>query len=187
MDKTKAAKILVLFIVFYAVLYFLPYVVTQLHKWDFWSITRAEYTFFLIPIPAFFFLYFLVDWIDEFFETELAHTPILPLIFVMLSFLAFYAQLYFYWGNFAYLQNQQGGNVRVIIWLFTQPAATECSANICLDYFNLLNASAFLVFVFAGIFGWLAHMIAEHWAQTEEKKKETKENTAFRKSSGAKK
>jgi len=170
MNKERAAKIIVLFIVFYAVLYFLPYL-TPLHKWDFWGITRADYTFFLIPIPGFFFLYFLIDWIDKFFETESGHTPVLPLIFVILSFIAFYAQLYFYWGNFASLQ---GGSTKVIIWLFSQPTATECAGNICLDYFNYLVSSAFLVFVFAGIFGWLSHMIAEHWTETKEEKKEKK-------------
>lgn len=187
MDKKKTAKIIVLFIITYIILYFLPFI-TPLKQWEFTSLMQANYLFFLIPFPAFFFMYLIIDWVNEYFETKLAHSPVFPLLFIILCFMAFYVQIGWYYGNLAALHQEANpqitvssavsldyscsGNSQVLT-----PDSTHQVINVC--YWNNLTENAFLVFVFAGIAGWFSFMIVEKWKlrgeASPEKRSDSKE------------
>ncbi|MFH1544738.1 MAG: hypothetical protein ABIE23_01425 [archaeon] len=169
MDKKKTVKIIILFIITYTVLYFLPFI-TPLKQWEFTSLMQANYLFFLIPFPAFFFMYLIIDWVNEYFETNLAHNPVFPLLFVILCFAAFYVQIGWYYGNLAVLSSNSQTMVSAAVSLdpacsgstqFLTVDSTHQVISIC--YWNNLIENAFLVFVFAGIAGWLSFMITEKW------------------------
>ena len=173
MNSRDLIKLAFLFILTYLILYFLPAITkaivpeSALHEWGFTlNPSMLDYTFYLMPLIGFFFIYLLIDWINDFFKTEFASNIYFPLLFVVLSFLAFYVQLYWYYSNLATLAAAQGQTI----------AATEF-----FEYWSVLRDSAFLVFIFSGLGGWISYKVMGKVSETalEEKrnppKKELKE------------
>ncbi len=140
-------KLVFLFILVYAILYFLGQF-TDLHAWGKLgeiNLAKMDYMFFLIPIPGFFFMYLLVDWVEKYYKTTLAHSIIFPIIFVVVSFIAYYVTLYWYWQNLA----QLGG--------VTDPEFITQRMN----YIPTLLDSAYLVFILAAIGGWVSKVLLD--------------------------
>jgi hypothetical protein len=164
MDKRDSIKLIFLFILTYIILYFLPAIVKPIepffdfisfnlmnffptHEWGFTlNPSMLDYTFFLMPFVGFFFIYFLIDWINDYFESSFAHSVYFPLLFVVLSFIAFYIQLYWYYSNLASLAAAQGQTIAV---------------NEFFEYWGVLRDSAFLVFIFSGLAGWISYKIMQ--------------------------
>lgn len=96
-------------------------------------------TSILYPIIGFFFIYFIVDWVNEFFETEMGLSPIFPAVFFAFSLIAFYTALFFFFAETARLSGQ--------------------AANF--NFWNELKDSAFYLFAIGGMFGWLTRFILE--------------------------
>lgn len=105
--------------------------------------------FYLLPVVGFFTIYLLVDWINEQFKTKVASSVWLPLLFFVLCIVAFYIASYWYYCN-AYSMSS------------SPPAA--CSADgskftsemLSTNFSKLFRESAFDLFMWAGILGWLA-------------------------------
>ena len=98
--------------------------------------------FFTMPFFGFFALFLLVDWANEYFETKAAMSPLFPVLFFVLSLCAYYVALYWYVANFVALNN----------------------AEMSLDYVDFwpkLHGSAFMLFLWAGVFGWIARFAVE--------------------------
>jgi len=194
MNLRDTIKLIFLFLLTYLVLYFLPAITkainpeVALHEWGFTlNPSMLDYTFFLMPFVGFFFIYFLIDWINEFFETNFASSVYFPLLFVVLCFLAFYVQLFWYYSNIASLQNAQaiaqGSNVKYVLDISLSPACQQVielldpannlyTYRIC--FWNTLRADAFFVFIFSGLAGWISRKVMLNVSEDalEEKRKE---------------
>ena len=128
--QRKDIKIIILFAVFYAIIYFIG-LITPLEDWN-------SPMFFLIPFPAFFLMYYAIDWFNEFYETNLANTVFFALGFVIASFIAYYIVLWWYFGNISQLNN---------------------NTPIPYDFWEFLRYDAFVVFIFFSLAGWLTRLI----------------------------
>lgn len=141
---SKNLKVLFVFVVVYIALYVLS-ILTPLQQWNFtFDFGSLDYTLFLLPVPGFFFVYFLIPWIRE--ELAFGKTFIFsfPIILLVGGFLAFYLAAFYFFGNQAFLSN------------------VDLSA-FNIDYFDLFVKSSFIYFILAGIGGWGARMLIENF------------------------
>ena len=101
--------------------------------------------FWVMPFFAFFAVFFLIDWIRKGFELKLSFEMLcfaVFVIFVALSLAAYYVALYWYISNFALLQG---------IAMTPQ----------MVDFWGKLTNSAFMLFIWGGMFGIIARYIVE--------------------------
>ncbi len=98
--------------------------------------------FLVMPVFAFFAIFFLVDWVNKEFKTKLGLYPVFPALFLVVSTVAFYVALYWYVSNFASLQS------------------LEMSPDL-VDFWGKLHANAFMLFIWGGLFGWIARYVVE--------------------------
>ena len=98
--------------------------------------------YFVMPLFGFFSIFLLVDWINDSFKTKMGFHPVFPLAFFLLSLGAFYVSLYWYIANFASLQG------------------IEMSLDL-VDFWGRLQTSSFMLFAWAGVFGWVARFVVE--------------------------
>lgn len=149
MESSKMVKLAVLFLVSYFILYLLG-LNTPMHDIDFSpGLGMLDYMYVLIPLPGFFLMYFMIDWINDFYGSRAGSKPWLPLGLLALSIPAYFVALYFFYGNIALLQ---GGEA--------QPT----------DYFDFWQQfwdSAYLYFILAALFGWVSYQILEKTAKTK--------------------
>jgi hypothetical protein len=119
---------------------FLPVLEWNLNKFP----IQADYMLLLLPIAGFFFIYYLIDWANDFFKTSFASTGWFVLLFFVLSLIAFYINLSVYFGNISFLNNQE----------------------IPFDFFAIFRQSHFFYFVLAGVLGWASHKIVRQIPET---------------------
>lgn len=107
-----------------------------------WNLTGfpfiADYLLLLIPFAGFFFIYFLIDWINDFFESKIAFTLWFPLLFFVLSLIAWQIILMVYFGNISFLNN---------------------NVDIPFDALSKFKNSPFSIFVLTGLLGWVSRKI----------------------------
>ncbi len=96
--------------------------------------------FFVMPIVAFFLIFFLVDWVNKYFETSYALHPIFPALFFGLGLLAFYVALFWYNANFSQLAGIDTVEV---------------------DFWGKIRNNAYFLFIWGGVFGWIARFASE--------------------------
>jgi hypothetical protein len=139
--KKNTLKLLVLFLVSYVSLYFLG-VFTPLHDWGFtFDFGRLDYMYFLLPITGFFLMYYTIPFLNNFFGDNTATKWFFPIIFFIVSLIAFFTALYFYFANIVSLSNANVNPVELF------------------DFWQQLFDSAFFVFVLSAILGWISFMI----------------------------
>ncbi|MBN2127192.1 MAG: hypothetical protein JW703_02240 [Candidatus Diapherotrites archaeon] len=110
-----------------------------LAQWDLSGFPlRADYMLLLLPIAGFFFIYFLIDWINDFFETKFALSYWFPLVLFGFSLIAWHLVLMVYFGNISFLNS---------------------NVEIPFDSIAYFRNSAFCVFILAGILGWVSKKI----------------------------
>lgn len=144
MSYNRIVKVIFLFILTYAILYFLGQF-TDLHTWEFTNFAKADYMFFLIPITGFFFMYLLIDWVEKYYNTTLTNNIAFPIIFVVVALIAYYVVLYWYWQNLA----QLAGRDEVVF-----------------DYVPLLLDSVYLVFILSALGGWVTRIVLDRLEKT---------------------
>ena len=101
--------------------------------------------FIVMPFFAFFALFFLIDWIRKGFESKLSFGMLcfaVFVIFVVCSLAAYYVALYWYISNLASLQGLEMTLEMV-------------------DFWGKLTNSAFLLFIWGGMFGIIARYVVE--------------------------
>ena len=98
--------------------------------------------FFVMPFFSFLAIFLIVDWVNENFETKLALNPIFLAIYFVLTLGAYYVALYWYIANFATLSNVEMTLEQV-------------------DFWPKLHGSAFMLFLWGGVFGWIARYAVE--------------------------
>ncbi len=127
--------------------------------------------FFLMPIVSFFFIFFIVDWVNSYFKTRLALHPLFILLFFFLCFFAFYVALFWYNTNYADLAGQKllvcvsdniGGPFStcndIINSLIEQGKLNEF---LVVDFWERLHGNAFMLFIWGGVFGWITRFAIE--------------------------
>lgn len=98
--------------------------------------------FLAMPAMAFFMMFFIIGWINDYFETRHALHPLFPILFLALSLTAYFVALYWYLKNGAILQGVELTFDKV-------------------DFWGHLTGSAFILFIWGGIFGWTARYTVE--------------------------
>lgn len=152
LGKQGIAKAAVLFIISYALLFFLG---RFFYAWD-------SPMFFLPPVVGFFFTFFLIDWVNEFFETDAGHKWYFPVLILVLAFLAEYITLFWYYGNIAQLS---GKRLDVVFDLGAQSFSGTQEA-VKIGFVQQFKESAFLPFTLSCVLGWLSKIIID---QTQKK------------------
>ena len=100
--------------------------------------TESSPMFFAMFVTSFFFLFFIVDWINSHFNTAYALHPMFPLLFFALGLFAYYVALFWYMSNFTVLSGE---------------------SQVRFDYWTKLHESAFMLFVWGGVFGWITRFV----------------------------
>jgi len=100
--------------------------------------------FLAMPFFGFFAVFFLIDWINSSFKTKMASSPAFPVVFLFLSLGAYFVALYWYLANFASLQG-----VPLSLDMVTP------------EFWSRLHGSAFIFFIWSGLFGWGARIAVE--------------------------
>ncbi len=113
---------------------FFPLIQWDLSKFPF----VADYMLLLLPFAGFFFIYFLIDWVNDFFETSFALTPWFPIVFFILSIIAWHVMLMIYFGNISFLNN---------------------NVNVPFNSLNEFKNSPYSIFVLTGLLGWVSKKI----------------------------
>ncbi len=155
LDLQAIGKIAVLFLISYGLLYLVSFQFFQ--KWD-------SPMYFLPPIVGFFVLYFLLDWGDEFFETDALHQWYLPVILVLLALLAEYITLFWYYGSLASMSSKPFD----ITFGINDPQVLNAD-KLSIGFVSQFKLSAFLPFFLACLLGWLSHLIIDKTQPTKQK------------------
>jgi len=121
--------------------------------------------FFVMPIAGFFFIFFIIDWANRYFNTKHALNPIFILLFFFLCFFAFYVALFWYNNNYAEMANQ-----KLLICVSDNIGGPFATCNditnslieqgkfnefMIVDFWQRLHGNAFMLFAWAGVFGWV--------------------------------
>ena len=118
--------------------------------------------FMLLPIPGFFFMYYLVDWMEDYFKFSEAEKKWFPVIFWIVALLAYAVVLLWYFANLYTLSldsNPQWRELGVTYshYLFGGKLADGSTFNgINFNYWNHLKNSPYLVFCLSAFFGWVS-------------------------------
>lgn len=142
-NTKKYARVAVLFIISYAVLYALS-ALNILGQWN-------SLMYYLMPVPGFFLAYLGLDWFDEYFNFKTTSAKgfiAFAVVFFIVAVIAYYIALVFYYQNNVFLSSLGQGQ---------QPALFDTIAQAA-DYVNTLfwtelKQSAYLVFALAAILG----------------------------------
>ena len=138
--NNRRLKVLFLFVCTYALLYALGSL-TPLQDWDFrGSPFQADWLSFLLPIPAFFLMYLLVEWLDKYFKSDVGHSVWVPALLFGLGLLAWYVVLFWYNKNVYELAGQ---------------------ATVQFDYFGKLFDSHYPEFLLAAFGGWVTRAVVD--------------------------
>jgi glucan phosphoethanolaminetransferase (alkaline phosphatase superfamily) len=100
--------------------------------------------YFLMPVAGFFFMFFLVDWANGFFEKKAGFSPLLPALFFGIALAAFYVAIFWYIGNYAQLAGR---------------ALTIDEANRL--FTQRLKSSGYYLFVLSALLGWASRTVLE--------------------------
>ena len=100
--------------------------------------------YLLMPVAGFFFIFLLVDWLNQYFEKKPGFSPLLPVVFFVVALAAFYIALFWYIGNYAQLAGR---------------ALTIEEANAL--FASRLKNSAYYLFVLSGLLGWVSRVALE--------------------------
>ncbi|MDO8634378.1 MAG: hypothetical protein Q7K34_03760 [archaeon] len=181
MNRDNALKIGFVFIVSYVFLFVLSSVNswTGFTKWHATlDIFRLDYLFALMPVAGFFFMFFLIDWIEAFFETRFTRTPWFAVFVLVMGVVAFYiASFWFFCNVFGFSTNeacgQQGAKTTleylsskvdtknvVVNFLSGLPGAGPFFGSfLSTSFFRLFLESAFILFLLSAVFGWAARLL----------------------------
>lgn len=178
----NAGKLVFLFLVSYAFLYFLS-INNQWTGFGSWNLSldfsRIDYFFALAPVCGFFFMFLLFDWIEAYFETKLTRTPWFLALILSLSLVAYYVSLFWFYCNlFSYSQAtfcSPQGSTQTLAFLAQQTPNNNIVANFLSDlpidflgkffgsflraqYFGSLLSSPYVVFILSVCFGWASRL-----------------------------
>ncbi|HLC78867.1 MAG TPA: hypothetical protein VJG83_00415 [archaeon] len=144
-------KVLFVFVLTYVALYIIG-LLSPLKDWAIASPSNLDYMLWFVPATGFFFIYMLLPFAKSEFGFGKYFVYAFPVVFFVLSFLAYYVAIFWYYDNQAFLAG-------VDISLFN------------LNYWDLFLTSHFIYFVLAGIGGWGAGVLIDETALEGAKEK----------------
>ena len=156
-------RALFIFILSYILLYLLSQFLSQplgILKWDLKmapgsflpDFSVLDYSLLLVPVVGFAFIYFLIPYLRSEFGFGKNFIYAFPIIFSIASYLAFIVAVYWYVDNNAKLS---GTTFDVL------------AQQTGLDFLKLFFASHFFYFVLAGVLGWFARILIEHFSEAK--------------------
>ena len=102
--------------------------------------------FFAMPFFAFFAVFFISDWVNKTSKSKILFLAF-PVVFFVLALAAYNVALYWYMANFAQLQG-------------TELVLED------IDFAGRLAGSAFMPFIWSGVFGWIARFALENYRRS---------------------
>ena len=149
-EKTRINPLILaalLFIIFYWIMYMLSALMKDSKAFDNIPILNLilpfpswiSPTYYILPAIGFFFIYMIVDWVNDYFKTGQALSPVFPVLFFVIALFAHYIAVS--WFS-SYIESVTGQNPNFDIW-------------------SMLKSSAYYLFVIGGIFGWISRYIVE--------------------------
>ncbi len=136
--------------------------ILPLGKWD-------SPMYFLLPIPGFFLMYYLTDWLDEFFElNDDFHNKLFVLVFWILVLAGYAISLLWYYYNFYVLTLNNYAQLKEIGLSFTQYlfggqlSNGQTYGGTGFNYWGELKNSAYLVFCIAAFLAWISRKFVKN-------------------------
>ncbi|GEM_PF-2029627 len=183
MDLNNSLKVMFIFLASYFFLFLLSVFnsSTGFSGWNISSdLSRLGFFYILIPIPGFFIMFFLFDWIEEFFETRFTRTFWFPLLIFVLGVVAFYIAVFWYFCNILSLNEGSFCSANGSSQTFGYLSGIADTRNILINFLSksmpgflsgffasLLSTnfiatflqSAYILFLLSLVFGWAGKMI----------------------------
>jgi len=94
----------------------------------------------LLPIVGFWMVFFLVDWIEKYYETRHAKSIVFPIVFFLFCMGALYIAIY---------------------WIALENSVLSGLTEVSFNFWAELQQSAFYLFMLAGLLGWLSRAVVE--------------------------
>lgn len=118
--------------------------------------------YYLLPIPGFFMMYYLVDWMEDYFKFSDREKKYFPLVFWLLVVVSYFVVLLWYFHNM--YQLSLGANPvlveqEVSFWTYMFGGTLKDGSHWVgsqFNYWHYLKDSAFLVFSMAAFLGWVS-------------------------------
>tara|TARA_Y100000310_G_C20651240_1_gene799560 strand:+ start:1142 stop:1798 length:657 start_codon:yes stop_codon:yes gene_type:complete len=132
--------------------------------------------YWLVPIAGFFFMFFLVDWVNKYFKDNSGFSALLPIAFFIIALLALYISLFWYIGNYTTLVSNNDVDYRLHICVAENGA--ECQKVVAginqrlidngvepgekmvqyqlVSFRDRLQNGAYYLFVLAALLGWVS-------------------------------
>lgn len=166
------AKVAVLFILSYLVLFLLAALNPQMQDWESFitpliqghpSEASPFYDplFLLIPIPAFFLVFMGIKWVNDNFD-KIGDSYFFPIGFVIVSYAAFFtAASAFYMNNYLLYYTQTAPDNAF------GKALQQSTDYVLKNFTSLILGNAFFVFALAGVLGWVSYKIVHYWQALE--------------------
>lgn len=152
----QKALVGVLFVVSYLVIWILGAVV--LNRWDF------PYHF-LVPVPAFFLTFWLLDWVEAEFDVS-ALSWSWPVVVLLLGLVAFFCANFIYFCNgatdisSANTSCSAEGAKNAMGYLTSQGGISVLGSSISVPvWLDLLTKDAFLYFLLMVLLAWASHFV----------------------------
>lgn len=114
--------------------------ILPLHTWN-------SSMYWMYPIAGIVFMWYMIDWYNKYFKTEIAKKPIFLIGFLILGFMAIYFATYIYYWNIYALQG---------------------IAEVTFDYWAEVRESAFTQFIIAAGMTWILKWLISE-TENEEK------------------
>ena len=175
MGYKNAGKLIFLFLLSYAVLFMLGAFnqITGFGGWNFSAdLSRLDFFYALPPISAFFFMYFLVGWIETYFETKFTRTVWFGFSLFILSIIAYYVSLFWFYCNIC---SSEGANqtsqflsqivpIKNVLINFLTDFPIEFigqffNSLLSTQFVALFLSNPYIIFVLGAIFGWASRLI----------------------------
>lgn len=115
--------------------------------------------YYLLPIPAFFLMYYGTDWIESYFELSEFEKKAFPYVFWIVAIISYYIVLMWYYFNIYQLTLasnailQQEG-ISFFTYLYGGTIRGEVFSGLQFDFWQKFTTSPFLVFALASFLGW---------------------------------
>ena len=118
--------------------------------------------FYLLPVPGFFLMYYLIDWMEDHFKFGETEKKYFPLVFWLLAIVSYFLVLMWYFHNMYQLSlsaNPALVEQEVSFWIYMFGGTLKDGAywgGSQFNFWHYLKDSPFLVFVLAAFLGWIS-------------------------------
>lgn len=182
MKKQSFAKVLFLFLISYVLLFVLS-VFSSVSGFGGWNVSfdlsRIDYFYALAPVCGFFLMFFLIDWVEKYFDTRFTRSPWFGLMVFVLAVIAYYVALFWFYCNlFSLAQTSvcspEGANqtygflarqvpvknmvLDFLIGIPVQAVSGFFTGLLKTEFVGSFLSSPYILFVLSVLFGWASKL-----------------------------